>query len=63
MLVGADDKVTSVDVNLKLSNDIKNSNFKIIEKAGHLSNIEQPEIFNKHIEEFILMKILVDQNQ
>ncbi|MBN8538171.1 MAG: alpha/beta hydrolase [Deltaproteobacteria bacterium] len=54
VLVGAEDKVTSVDVNLKLSKDIEHSNFKIIENAGHLSNIEQPEVFNKYIEEFIV---------
>ncbi len=57
VLVGVEDTVTPVDVNLKLSESIQNSNFKTIEKAGHLSNVEQPEIFNKLLEEFISTKL------
>jgi 3-oxoadipate enol-lactonase len=32
---------------------IDGSKLVLIEKAAHLSNIEQPEIFNKTIREFI----------
>lgn len=57
VLVGAEDRVTPVDLNKKLSQEIKHSSFKIIERAGHLSNLEQPEIFNKHLEEFISQRV------
>lgn len=59
VLVGAEDKVTGVDVNMNLSGEIMNSDFKIIESAGHLSNMEQPETFNRYLDEFILQKIVV----
>ena len=32
---------------------IKGSSLKIIENAGHLSNLEQPEEFNKHLHDFL----------
>ena len=40
-------------MSLKIHKLIKNSKFKIIKNAGHLSNIENPEEFNKIILNFI----------
>lgn len=59
VIVGSEDKVTSVEANLQLSKGIKNSDFIIIERAGHLSNLEQPEIFNRYLDEFISQKIVL----
>lgn len=53
VLVGAEDKVTPVAVSQKLAAGIKNSTLKTIEKAGHLSNLEQPDIFNGYLEDFL----------
>lgn len=33
--------------------DIKNSEYYIIENGGHCANIDEPQIFNKKVEEFI----------
>ena len=54
VIVGEHDKVTPVEVNEKLAAGIKGSVFKKVPNAGHLPNIEQPDIFNKICEEFLL---------
>lgn len=56
VLVGSEDKVTSPETNLQMSKLIKCSDFKIIENAGHLSNLEQPEVFNNYLDVFIKTK-------
>jgi pimeloyl-ACP methyl ester carboxylesterase len=33
--------------------DIEGSNLKIIDNAGHVSNLEQPEEFNKYVRNFL----------
>lgn len=53
VVVGEQDKVTSVEVNEKLAQGIKGSVFKKIANAGHLPNVEQAEIFNKVCEQFL----------
>jgi pimeloyl-ACP methyl ester carboxylesterase len=37
-----------------LHHGIKNAGLEIIEDAGHVSNIEQPEVFNEKMEKFML---------
>lgn len=53
ILVGQEDKVTSPDVAEKMHKSIKGSTIHIIEEAGHLSNLENPEVFNEHVLEFL----------
>lgn len=36
-----------------MHDEIVNSEFKIIPKAGHMSNLENPEIFNHNLLEFL----------
>ncbi len=52
IIVGRNDKITPVIYSYYLKENISNSKFKVIEGAGHLSNIEQPKEFNKTIEDF-----------
>lgn len=53
ILVGTEDKITPPDVNESLAKKIKGSSFHLIEKAGHLSNLEQPKVFNRYLEDFL----------
>ena len=53
IIVGKKDEVTPVINSFNLKEGLANSVFKVIEDAGHLSNIEKPAEFNKAIEEFL----------
>ncbi len=53
VMVGANDKLTPLAASQKLSAGIKNSTLQVIEKAGHLSNLEQPDIFNRYLSDFL----------
>jgi len=37
-----------------MANEIQNSKFAIVEKAGHIPNMEQPEAFNKLLKDFYI---------
>jgi 3-oxoadipate enol-lactonase len=53
ILVGEDDKITPPVVSRQMHKNIKGSILKVIENAGHLSNIENSYEFNIHLEKFI----------
>jgi 3-oxoadipate enol-lactonase len=53
ILCGREDKVTPVAQSEGLHSEIAESTLHIIENAAHLSNLEQPIEFNKHITHFI----------
>ena len=53
ILVGQEDKITSPEVAEKMHSLISNSELQIIENAGHLSNLENPERFNEHVKLFL----------
>ena len=53
VLVGRQDKLTPPAMALKIHELVENSDFEIIDNAGHLSNIENPEDFNNCILKFI----------
>jgi 3-oxoadipate enol-lactonase len=53
ILVGKEDKITSPEVALKMQTLIKGSTLHIIDGAGHLSNLENPEQFNAHMKTFL----------
>lgn len=53
IMVGEEDKVTPLAEAEFLHKNIKNSKFSILKRCGHLSNLEQPELFNKEIESFL----------
>jgi len=53
IMVGKEDKLTPPDAALMMQKNIKGSILKIIEHAGHLSNIENSYEFNIQLEEFV----------
>ena len=54
IICGREDQVTPLSESEFMHINIKNSSLKIIENAGHLSNLEQPEAFNTELLEFLL---------
>jgi 3-oxoadipate enol-lactonase len=53
ILVGQEDKVTPPETAEKMHASIQGSTLHIIEEAGHLSNLENPESFNELLLEFL----------
>lgn len=53
IIVGEEDKLTPISCSENLNSKIKNSEMNIIPKSSHLCNIEQSEIFNKIIFNFL----------
>jgi pimeloyl-ACP methyl ester carboxylesterase len=53
ILVGDRDKGTPIPASEKMNSLIPNSEMKIISNAGHFSNIENPEEFNRTIYKFL----------
>jgi 3-oxoadipate enol-lactonase len=53
ILVGAEDKLTGLPEAEALRNGIPGSRLQVIEAAGHLPNLEQPDEFNKALIEFL----------
>lgn len=52
VLVGEMDALTSPVENKRIADGIPGARFQIILSAGHLSNLEQPEIFNEALRSF-----------
>jgi 3-oxoadipate enol-lactonase len=53
IICGKEDLVTPLSQAELLNNSLVNSTLQPIEKAGHMSNLEQPDIFNEHIHNFL----------
>jgi len=53
VIVGAEDVLTPVSEAETMQRGIKGARFNVIDRAGHLSNLEQPEEFNKLLSDFI----------
>lgn len=51
-LVGEEDVITPPEASELMHEKIKNSTLHIIKQAGHLSNLENPEVFNEHLKAF-----------
>ena len=54
IIVGTEDKITPPDVARFMQSKIKDSQLRIIEHAGHLSNMENPYEFNNQLKKFIV---------
>jgi len=52
IMVGREDEITPPDVALSMHEKIKGSTIHIIDHAGHLSNMENPEQFNNQLRKF-----------
>jgi len=53
LVFGGDDKLTTPELGRRMHDQIKNSEFVEIADAGHLCNIEKPEVFNKAVLAFL----------
>lgn len=53
IICGIEDKVTPYEQSDKMHSAIKGSTLKSILKAGHLSNVEQPQEFNNYLKVFL----------
>lgn len=53
VIVGEEDVITPVQMSREMVEKLPNASFKLIAQAGHLSNMEQPEVFNRAIDEFL----------
>ena len=57
LIFSTHDKLTPLTIGETMHNKIPNSKLNIIQDAGHLSNLEQPDQFNKILYEFIKANI------
>ncbi len=53
IICGREDSVTPLIQSEFMHKNIKSSTLKIIDNAGHVSNLEQPEEFNKYVGNFL----------
>jgi pimeloyl-ACP methyl ester carboxylesterase len=53
IICGRNDKLTPVEQSEFLNRHIPRSKLRIIERAGHLSNLEQSDVFNEHLLHFL----------
>ena len=53
IMVGKEDEITPPEVSLSMHKKIKNSSIHIIDRAGHMSNMENPGQFNEHLMNFL----------
>lgn len=53
LVFGEEDKVTNLDAAKTLNSEIDNSTLITIPNAGHYSNLEQPDLFNKAVIDFL----------
>jgi 3-oxoadipate enol-lactonase len=53
LVFGSDDKLTTPELGRRMQAQIKGSSLVVIEDAGHLCNIEKPEVFNRAVLEFL----------
>ena len=53
IICGKEDELTPLAKSEFMHEHIKDSVLKIIADAGHVSNLEQPDKFNKHLQDFL----------
>jgi len=53
IMVGKEDKITPPSASILMHEKIQGSVLKILEHAGHVSNLENPTAFNLHLKNFI----------
>jgi len=53
ILVGKEDQITTPEAAQKMHDLIPNSSMQVLDQAGHLSNLENPDSFNQHVKTFL----------
>lgn len=63
IICGKEDEVTPLAQSEYMHAEIKDSILKVIENAGHVSNLEHPDEFNKHLFDFLstIKSVTVDK--
>jgi 3-oxoadipate enol-lactonase len=54
IVVGDEDRLTPLEISRQMTARIAGARLTVIEGAGHLSNIEQPEKFNRAVLAFLI---------
>jgi len=54
VICGSEDKLSPPDVMKSMANKIPNANFVLVEGAGHMTPIENPQVVNKAIRDFLI---------
>lgn len=54
IMVGEVDQITPLTAAKKIQDGIPGSILHVIEHAGHVSNLENPESFNRHLKKFLI---------
>lgn len=60
IICGSDDQVTPLSQSEFLHDKIVGSELRIVDNAGHVSNLEQPDVFNQYILNFLTLTRGVD---
>jgi len=63
IICGREDEVTPLAQSEFMNEKIKGSILHVIDNAGHVSNLEQPDEFNKHIIDFLTTLLEVNFNK
>ncbi len=53
IICGSDDAVTPLKQSEAMHEEIRGSILAVIHRAGHVSNLEQPDVFNQHLLDFL----------
>jgi pimeloyl-ACP methyl ester carboxylesterase len=53
IIVGSEDQITTVQDAEVMHKEIRGSHLEVIEGAGHVSNLERPAEFNRHLRAFL----------
>jgi 3-oxoadipate enol-lactonase len=54
VVVGDEDRLTPPAISREMARRIPGARLSLIQGAGHLSNIEQPEAFNREVLAFLM---------
>lgn len=60
IICGREDEVTPLVQSEFMNKNINGSILRVIDNAGHVSNLEQPHEFNKHLRDFLATLSLID---
>ena len=63
IICGREDQVTPLQQSENMHHAADQSTLRVIEKAGHVSNLEQPEVFNQHLKDFLAKITNVHEEQ
>lgn len=63
IICGREDEVTPLVQSEFMNKNINGSILRVIDNAGHVSNLEQPHEFNKHLRDFLATLSVIDDEE